>query len=337
MDLQTLWARMYPKFDDFDDLQKNKIKTILFCELGNFNIEEKERCKDIVQYDDDMKGYTMFFVAKKVEGLSEKSLKYYKIVIDTLLKKVPKKLSQYTTDDMRYYLALREMNDKVSPTTADNERRILNGFFEWLSSEDYISKNICSPIKQIKQPKRKKKAFTEIEIAKIKDTCQNLNIDIYRKRAIALVEFLLSTGCRVNEICTLKKENLDLDARTAVVFGKGSKERTVYLNQVAKLRLQEYFNLRKDNSEYVFCGCRKPYSKMNTGVLEKLIKEIGEKSGIKDCHPHKFRRTTATMAIKKGMSLIDVQRMLGHENLETTKIYLDLDDTALRYQHEKFM
>lgn len=131
MDLQTLWGNIYPKLDDFDNLQKNKIKTILFCELGNFKIEEKEPCKDIVQYDDDMKGYTMFFVAKKVEGLSEKSLKYYKCVIDMFLKKVPKKLSQYTTDDIRYYLALREMDDKVSPATADNERRVLNCFF-WL-------------------------------------------------------------------------------------------------------------------------------------------------------------------------------------------------------------
>lgn len=337
MNLQTLWTNIYPKLDDFDDLQKDKIKTILFCELGNFNIEEKEPCKDIVQYDDDMKGYTMFFVAKKVEGLSEKSLKYYKCVIDMFLKKVPKKISQYTTDDVRYYLALREMDDKVSPATADNERRILNCFFGWLSEEEYVRKNICSQIKQIKKPKKKKKAFTEIEVAKIKDACIKIEKSIERQRAIALIEFLLSTGCRVNEISTLKKEDIDLETRTAVVFGKGSKERTVYLNQISKMRLQEYFNARTDNSEYAFCSLNKPYPKLNVSGIEIIIRNIGKTAGVKNCHPHRFRRTMATVAIKKGMSLVDVQRMLGHESLDTTKIYLDLDDTDLRYQHEKFM
>lgn len=337
MDLQTVWSGIYPNLTDFDEFQKSEIKQAVFCELGKYTIAEKVDCKDLVNYDDDMKGYTMFFVAKKVEGLSQKSLKYYKIVVDNFLKEIPKKLTDYTTDDIRYYLAIREIKDKISPTTADNERRILKCFFNWLSSEDYISKNICAPIKQIKQPKKKKKAFSEVEIAKIKDACQCFDRRIEQKRAIALIEFLLSTGCRANEVCSLKKENLDLDARTALVIGKGAKERIVYLNQITKLRLQEYFGEREDDSEYVFCGCRKPYQKMTTGGLETSIRQLGEKAGVKNCHPHRFRRTTATTAIKKGMSVIDVQRMLGHEKLDTTKIYLDLDDTDLRYQHEKLM
>lgn len=338
MDLQTIWSRIYPNLNNFDAYQKDEIKSALFCELGKYSIEEKVECKELVNYNDDMKGYTMFFVAKKVEGLSKKSLDYYKFVIDNFLKTIPKKLTEYTTDDVRYYLALREIEDKISLTTADNERRILSGFFSWLSDEEYIRKNICSPIKQIKKPKVKKKAFTEVEVAKIKDACTKISDRaIEQKRAIAVVEFLLSTGCRASEVCSLKRDDIDLDARKAVVFGKGQKERIVYLNQVTKLRLQEYFDERKDCCDYVFCSYKKPYPGMTVSTFEKLIRSIGEKAGVKNCHPHRFRRTMATMAIKKGMSVIDVQRMLGHDKLETTKIYLDLDDTDLRYQHEKFM
>lgn len=337
MDLQTIWSKIYPKLTNFSEYQKEEIKSILFSEFWKYDIQEKEQCKEIANYDEDMKGYMMFFVAKQVEGLSERSLNYYRYIIDNLLNKIPKKLSQYTTDDIRYYLALRETHDRVSAVTADNERRILSVFFEWLSNEEYITKNICSQIKQVKKPKRKKKAFTEVEIAKIRDACQKLNNDIEKKRAIALIEFLLSTGCRANEVCTLKKDDIDFESRTAIVFGKGAKERTVYLNQVTKLRLQEYFEDRRDDSEYAFVGTKKPFKNITVSALGRIIKEIGEKAGVKDCHPHKFRRTTATMAIKKGMSLIDVQRMLGHENLDTTKIYLDLDDTSLKYQHDKFM
>lgn len=337
MDLQTIWIRIFPKLNNYNEFQKDELKTILFSELGNYVIEEK-LCTDIVQYDDDTKGYTMFFVAKKVEGLSEKSLNYYKNVIDTFLGKFSKKLSQFTTDDIRYYLAVREMDDKVSPVTADNERRILSNFFAWLSNEEYISKNICAPIKQIRKPKRKKKAFSDVEITKIKDACQTYKNNVLeKKRAISIVEFLLSTGCRATELCSIKCTDIDLDARTAVVFGKGAKERNVYLNQVTKLRLQEYWKERNNNAEYAFCSTKFPFSKMSVNTLEKLVKEIGQNANVNNCHPHRFRRTTATKAIKKGMSLVDVQKMLGHESLDTTKIYLDLDDTNLKYQHEKFM
>lgn len=337
MDLQTIWSEIYIRLINFDAFQKEELKSILFCVLGKCTIKENEPNQEIIEYNNDMKGYNMFFVAKRTEGLSDKTLKYYKYVIDALLKKIPKSISQFITDDIRYYLALREIEDKISPVTADNERRIINCFFQWLSIEGYIHKNVCASIKQVKKPKKKKKAFSDVDIAKIKDACFQLGDDIERKRAIALVEFLLSTGCRANEVCLLKKDDIDLETRSAVVYGKGSKERTVYLNQVAKMRLLEYFEVRKDDTEYAFVSIHSPYGKMNVSGIENLIRKISSISKVNDCHPHRFRRTTATMAIKKGMALTDVQRMLGHESLDTTKIYLDLDDSNLRYQHEKYM
>lgn len=337
IDLQTIWSSIFPNLINYDEFQINEIKAILFSELGKYTFAEKEQSKELQLYDDDMKGYTMFFVAKKVEGLKEKSLKYYKQIIDQLFNLIPKTPKQLTTDDIRYYLAIRQSKDMASMATIDNERRVLNSFFGWLADEEYISKNIVKSIKKIRKPKKKKKAFSETDIAKIKDGCNKFKTEEQRKRAIAFVEFLLSTGCRVNEISLVKKDDIDLEKRTAVVFGKGSKERTVYITPVAKLRLLEYWETRTGESEYAFCSVQKPYDKMNVSGLEILARNIGKLAGITNCHPHRFRRTMATNALKKGMSILDIQRMLGHECIDTTKIYLDLDDTDLKYQHEKYM
>ena len=336
-DLQSVWVRVHNHLSEFNEYQKEKIKAALFCELGNYTITEKAQTTDVAIYDDDMRGYTMYFVAKKVEGLAERSLAYYKIIIDGFLSSVQKKLKQITTDDVRYYLAVRQTRDKISGATVDSTRRILNGFFSWLSEENYIEKNVVKPIKKIRTAKKKKKAFNETELAKIKDACNLRKNAVDRKRALAIIEFLLSTGCRVGEISSLKIDDVDMENRTAVVFGKGSKERTVYLSAVAKLRLCEYLEARGAVSEYVFCSIDKPYGPIGVSGFEGMIRSIGKSAGVTNCHPHRFRRTMATLALKKGMSLLDIQRLLGHENIETTKIYLDLDDTDLKHQHEKLM
>lgn len=309
----------------------------LTAELGKYNITEKETA--LVPHDEKLnKGYMMFFVAKSVEGMAERSLKYYRYVIDYFINFIQKPIDIITTDDVRYYLARKQIETKCAPSTIDNERRILNTFFKWLSDEGYVTKNICSSIKKVKTPKKKKKAFTETDIAKIKDACNKIENsykqDEYRKRAIAIIEFLLSTGCRVGEISTLKREDIDMDNRVATVTGKGNKQRNVYLTPVCKMRLIEYWECT-GVSEWCFSSLTSNKSKVGISGIEVMVRNIGDISGVANCHPHRFRRTCATMAIKKGMSLIDVQRMLGHESMDTTKIYLDLDDTDLKYQHDK--
>ena len=337
IDLRTLWGGIYENLHGFNDIQLEQIKQAVFYEIGKYDFQPKPEHTELVVYDDDKKGYTMFFVAKKVEGLADRSLKYCKEIIDKFFEMIPKPLNILTSDDIRFYLARRQIERKCSPATMDNERRILNTFFRWLSDEGYIDKNICSSIKKVRTPKRKKKAFSETDCAKIRDACFVLDgnhREEKRKRAVALVEFMLSTACRVGEIADLKREDIDLEQRTAIVFGKGSKERTVFLTPTAKMRLLEYWTVSSD-SDYVFCllGTNR---KCDKGNIEKAVKEIGRTAGVTNCHPHRFRRTAATFAIKKGMSLLDVQRMLGHVNIETTKIYLDLDDSDLKYQHDKF-
>lgn len=348
VDLNTIWSGILQKFDDnFDEYEIELIKNAVFCEIGKYDFVKKEECTELVTFNDENNGYMMFFVAKKVEGLSERSLKYYRTVIDKFLQTVQKSLAVLTADDIRWYLAKRQMQDKVTAVTANSERRVLHSFFGWLTDEQYIERNICKSIKAIKTKKTKKKAFTEVELQKIRDeclkirgleTCMKSKAEEEQKRNIALVEFLLSTGCRVGEVSGLKREDVDLDDRTALVLGKGNKERTVFLTPTAKMRLVEYWNVAGDK-DYAFApitpGKGDNHKNVCRSGLEIIVREIGKRAGVKNCHPHRFRRTCATIALKKGMSVIDVQKMLGHASLDTTRIYLDLDDNDLKYQHDK--
>lgn len=346
--LNTIWSSVLEKITaEFNEFQLEKIKMAMFCELGKYDFSAKEGCTDLVAYNEENNGYMMFFIAKKVEGLSEKSLKYYKSTIDKFLETTSKSLNALNADDIRWYLAKRQMQDGVTAITADSERRILHSFFGWLADETYIDRNIVKSIKAIKAKKSKKKAFTEIELQKIRDeclkirpteTCMKSKVDEEQKRNIALIEFLLSTGCRVGEISILKRDDIDLENRTALVLGKGNKERTVFLTPTAKMRLIEYWEIAGEK-EYAFSPLtnEKLHGKnIRVSGLEIIVREIGKRAGVKNCHPHKFRRTCATIAYKKGMSAVDIQKMLGHASLETTRIYLDLDDTDLKYQHDKY-
>lgn len=340
VDLRTIWSGIYPNLSQFSDMDIQIIKAAVFSELGKYDFTVREQNTELAQYDGENVGYQMFFLAKKVEGLSNKSLEYYKNTVDKLVERLQKPLVQITTDDIRFYFAIRQTQDKVSVVTVENERRNLNSFFSWLTEENYIVKNPVLPIKRIKSRKVKKKAFTDTELQKIKDTCGKLTHRYEgwqterRIRDAALIEFLISTACRVGEIDGLKREDVDIENRTITVIGKGNKERTVYLSPIAKMRLLEYWECVGE-SEY--CFCRLGYKdKFPAAGIEKEVAKIGKTAKVPKCHPHRFRRTSATMALKKGMTIIQVQKMLGHENLETTKIYLDLDDSDLKYQHDKY-
>ncbi|MCQ2743504.1 MAG: tyrosine-type recombinase/integrase [bacterium] len=340
--LSDIWSNIYRQLPEMGDNEKRHLQNVLYAELGKYIIE-KQTSTELVVYDNDVNVYNLFFASKEIEGLSKRTLKCYKDTINEFLKMIPKKILDMSTNDVRYYLAIKKTRDKVSQVTIENNRRNLSSFYGWLSDEGYMEKNIVKPIKKVKVAKIQKKAFDETEVEKLKDASLRLNKEIERLRAIALIEFLLSTGCRVGEVSTAKLVDYDADKRSCKVLGKGNKERSVYLNKASNLRLQEYLRCREKRygkCEWLFASnvriggsCRQ----LAISGIEILMRKLGKMAKVKNCHPHRFRRTCATWALKKGMSLIEVSKMLGHENLDTTKIYLEFNEEELQFHHNKYM
>jgi site-specific recombinase XerD len=248
-------------------------------------------------------------------------------------------------------LAERQINDGATNTTANNERRNISAFFSWCALEELIVRNPVAKTVPIKERKEKKKAFTETEIEKIRMACKT-------NRERAIVEMLLSTACRATEIVSVKKE--DIEGNKIKVLGKGNKIRYVFLNARAAIAMELYLKERKDSNPYVFpamkrigdinrehkCKQGEAYmiaknieaeGCMDIGTLRTIVHNIGVRAGDIHAHPHKFRRTAATMALKHGMPVEQVSRMLGHEQLTTTQIYLDLSDEMLEQAHKRYV
>ena len=237
------------------------------------------------------------------------------------------KLEEIGADQIRYYLAVRSTRDKLSKVSQDNELRILKSFFSWCAGEDYMQKNPTQNIKAIKKEKRIKKAFSETELELIREKAKS-------KRDRAIVEVLYSTGVRVSELCGMNISDIANDE--IIVFGKGEKERTVYLNARAKIAISEYLKTRTDNESALFLG-EKTKKRLGKGSIERMIKELGKSAGVPNCHPHRFRRTAGTIALNRGMPLEQVQQMLGHEDIATTTIYARSEEKNVKASHGKYV
>ena len=301
--------------------------------LNDYEIQARETALAIRDEDKNKTYLQKFLIAKTVSGRTKRTLAAYQDVIWRILCKINKNVDEITTDDIRLYLAYRQMRDKITKTTADNERRYLRSFFGFLHEEELISKNPMSKLETIKADKKKKKAFTEIEIEKIRKACKN-------EFETAVVETLLSTGCRVNELVNIKLS--DIADNQILIQGKGNKEREVFLNAKAVLSIESYLENRRFESEVLFIRTREGKGKtvetpLSTGCIERCLHKIGEKAGVKNVHPHRFRRTCATFALRRGMPVEQVSQMLGHERLNTTQIYLDLEIEDLKQAHKKYV
>ncbi len=283
----------------------------------------------------DSKAIQDFFVAKKIEGMSDNSIRYYSTVLKTFLSIITVPIQQIEANTIRYYLAVR-MNNGISKVTLDNELRILRSFFNWLAAEDYINKAPTMGIKPIKQEKRIKKSFSEIELEMIRRAAsENGRSEFEKKRNVAIIEFLYSTGARVSELVNVDVK--DISGDECIVFGKGSKERIVFLNAKCKLAISEYLNVKEGNDPALFVSTKSPYKRINKSTVERIIKEIGKHAGVENCHPHRFRRTMATTALNRGMPLEEVSQILGHEELRTTTIYAKSQKENVKSSHKKFV
>lgn len=313
-------------------LQKNntysdEMKNELVILLNDYDIQRRSTELAICDEDINKNLIARFLVSKTVAGCTKRTLDYYRITISNILEKIGKSGTEVTPDDIRMYLACRQIKDGISKTTASGEWRTLSTFYGYLQKEEIISKNPMFKVESIRPEKKKKKAFTDMEMEKIREGVDNV-------RDKALIEVLFSTWCRVTEIANMKIK--DIDGDSMLVFGKGQKERVVYLNPKAKLAIENYLNTRTDDNEYLFVSRQKPYKKINQSGIEIVTRNLGKKLDIKNCHPHRFRRTGATMALRHGMPVEKVSKILGHEDIGTTQIYLDISEEELKQAHKKY-
>lgn len=272
----------------------------------------------------------LFLSAKRIEGCSEKSLKYYESTILSLLADLGKDVKHIITDDIRTYLTDYQSRKQSSKVTIDNIRRILSSFFSWLEDEDYILKSPVRRIHKVKTGATIKETYTDEALELMRDNCTQL-------RDLAMIDMLASTGMRVGEMVLLNREDIDFNERECVVFGKGDKERIVYFDARTKIHLQNYLNSRDDDNPALFVSLQKPHNRLQISGVEVRLRQYGKLLGLNKVHPHKFRRTLATMAIDKGMPIEQLQQLLGHRRIDTTLQYAMVKQSNVKIAHRKYI
>lgn len=325
-------------------MQRELINTILSQMLPYLNNDQAVRLQEVLEHnlfsititpdrimpENLLIPLESFISAKKVEGCSEKTQDYYRKTIQMMLDGIGKPAQQIMTDDLRGYLSDYQKKRGVGRVTIDNIRRILSSFFSWLEDEDYILKSPVRRIHKVKTAKVVKDTYTDEALEKMRDGCRNL-------RDLAIVDMLASTGMRVGELVLLNREDINFEERECVVLGKGNKERIVYFDARTKIHLQNYLAARTDCDSSLFVGLRIPHQRLSIGGVELMLRMLGQELSIQKVHPHKFRRTLATTAIDKGMPIEQVQRLLGHQRIDTTLHYAMVKQHNVKQAHRKYI
>ena len=311
-----------------DQRQQEMLRAVLSRCLDS--VEMTETISEKTSIADNARFLDMFVSAKRVEGCSEKTIGYYQQTITKFLEKNQKELRDIVTDDIRLYLAEYQNKHNSSKVTMDNMRRIFSSFFTWLEDEDYIVKNPVRRIHKVKTASIIKETLTDEALEVLRDNCNEL-------RNLAMIELLASAGIRVGELVLLNRVDINFNERSCIVFGKGDKEREVYFDARTKLHLQAYLRSRKDDNPALFVSLKHPYERLQIGGVEKVVRKLGIFANVNKVHPHKFRRTLATMAIDKGMPIEQVQNLLGHKNINTTMQYAMVNRANVKNSHRKII
>ena len=331
------------------------IRAQLTIILNDYEIEPR-KTEIIVRDEDKNKRFiAMFLASKAAGGRTEKTLRAYRNYLTKIFDLIGKNADEVTADDIKLYIAKKIRIDKVSKVSADNERRALSSFYGWMTNNEYITKNPMNKVEVMKYSKPKKKAFTDIEVELLRQACAS-------ERETMIVEVLLSTWCRVSELCQIRIDEIEGDK--VLVHGKGEKDRTVFLNAKAQIAIQRYLNKRSDNNPYLlprasvagsvvsFTQGRSreeqkrwyenpalvdPSEHCDKGTVESIVRAIGSRADVRNVHPHRFRRTGATFAMRAGMPFMTVSKLLGHANISVTQVYLDINDEDLENEHGKYV
>ena len=310
-----------------DNAQMKQLRQVLEHALCHYDVTEAEMKPE---EDDSNTLIARFIAAKRIEGCSDKTLKYYQTTIDATVASLGKNVRHIHTEDLRAYLIEYQIKNQSSRVTIDNIRRILSSFFSWLEDEDYIIKSPVRRIHKVKAASNIKETYSDEDLEKMRDNSKNL-------RDLAMIDMLVSTGMRVGEMVLLNRDDINFAERECVVFGKGDKERIVYFDARAKLHLKEYLDGRTDDNPALFVTLRAPHERIQIGGIEHRLREMGKRLNIPKVHPHKFRRTLATMAIDKGMPIEQLQRLLGHQRIDTTLQYAMVKQSNVKMAHKKYI
>lgn len=291
------------------------------------NFAENEAKKKEITNEEYLK---MFLDAKRIEGCSERTIRYYRTTVEHLIVQVKTGVRKITTEEIREYLSNYQKRNNCSNATIDNVRRNISSFFSWLEEEDYILKSPMKRIHKIKTKTVVKNTISDEGIEKLRDNCKE-------KRDLAIIDLLYSTGIRVGELVNLNIDDIDLEGRECVVYGKGDKERKVYFDAKAKIHLKEYIDARTDHNEALFVTLDEPYDRLKISGVEIRLRKLGRELELDRIYPHKFRRTMATRAIDKGMPIEQVQKILGHSQIDTTMQYAMVNQNNVKTSHQKYM
>lgn len=315
--------------DSLDSKQQVRLQEVLltvFEQVVMMPTESEERQRE--QTNSEL--LKAFISAKKIEGCSEKTLCYYQSSIEALLNCEQKQIGDIGTNDIRTYLACYQEERGISRVTIDNLRRIFSSFFAWLEDEDYIAKSPVRRIHKVRTESLVKEVISDEHMEVLRDTCCEI-------RDLAMIDLLASTGMRVGELVKMNCEDIDFHERQCVVFGKGNKEREVYFNARTKIHLKRYLESRTDKNPALFVSLSLPHNRLTIGGVETRLRQLGKRAGLNKVHPHKFRRTLATMAIDKGMPIEQVQRLLGHVKIDTTLHYAMVNQANVKMAHRKYI
>lgn len=313
-----------------NNAQNEKLHEVLEHELYALEIIPKSAETGLSQLKTNDEFLADFLAAKQVEGCSVRSIGYYKSTLENAVKILEKPFNQIETEDLRIYLSEYQKKNNAGKQTIDNIRRILSSFFTWLEDENYILKSPVRRIHKIKTTKQVKETYSDEALELLRDNCKTV-------RDLAIIDILASTGMRVGELVKLNIVDVDFLNRECVVLGKGSKERVVYFDARTKLHLQNYLNSRADDNEALFVSLLEPHDRLEIAGVEIMLRKLGHNLDIHKVHPHKFRRTLATRAIDKGMPVEQVQKLLGHQKIDTTMEYAIVDQQNVKNSHRKYL
>lgn len=313
------------------EYQLEKLKETLQVNLDKVEMSIITNEKEKQQIKETNENYINSFIsAKEVEGCSTRTIKYYREIIEKMINVLDKSIKDITTEEIRNYLSEYKDNNKCNATTIDNLRRVFSSFFSWLEDEDYIIKSPVRRIHKVKTPTTIKETFSDENLERLRDTSKCI-------RDLVLIELLFSTGIRVGELTKLNIADINFEDRSCKVVGKGNKQREVYFDARTKIHLKQYINTRKDENEALFVSKNKPYQRLSISGIELIVRKLGLQTEINRVHPHKFRRTLATMAIDKGMPIEQVQKLLGHVKIETTMHYAMVNQNNVKISHRKYI